>query len=193
MNPLDDLTLARRAATGDESALAALFGRYGDPLFAFICHQLTKSGQDAKEVWQDTWLAAVRSLASYQGQSGFFTWLGAIARHKIADRYRRAGRNPVGLLSSVSAEQLGKLVDEGPLPEEILQQRMTRIRVVEALATLPDEYRKALIARYADEGSVDEVAKGLGKSYKATESMLSRARAAFRAALTNATGEEHDA
>ena len=192
MNSIDDLTLARRAAAGEESALAALYGRYGDALFAFICHRVGEPGPDAKELWQDTWLAALESLISYRGQSGFFTWLGGIARHKIADHCRRRRRDPVQLFSNVSAERLATLMDDGPLPEEIVEQGATRTRVVEALAVLPEEYRTALIARYADEGSVDEVAIVLGKSYKATESILSRARAAFRVALVNATGEEHD-
>lgn len=55
MNATDDLVLARRAAAGEESALAALYGRYSDVLFAFICHQLGEPGPDAEEVWQETW------------------------------------------------------------------------------------------------------------------------------------------
>jgi DNA-directed RNA polymerase specialized sigma24 family protein len=55
--------------------------------------------------------------------------------------------------------------------------------VVEALGLLPTDYRMALIARYADERSVDEVARLLGRTYKATESLLSRARAAFQETL----------
>ena len=192
MNSIDDLTLARRAAAGEESALGALYGRYSDVLFAFICHEMAEAGPDAEEVWQETWLGAVASLTSYRGRSGFFTWLGGIARRKIADHYRRCGHDPVELFSNVSAEHLTSLMDAGPLPEQILQQQATRTRVVEALAVLPEEYCTALTARYADEGSVEEVARLLGKSYKATESLLSRARAAFRAALANATGEEHD-
>ncbi len=192
MESIDDLTLARSAAAGDETALSALYSRYGEPLFAFIHHRLDEPGPDAKEVWQETWLAALKSLPSYRGRSRFFTWLGGIARHKIADHYRRQARAPVDLFSNISGEHLAGLMDNGPLPEEILEQRAIRARVVDALATLRQEYRTALTARYADDGSVEEVARLLGKSYKAAESLLSRARAAFRAALANTTGEERD-
>jgi DNA-directed RNA polymerase specialized sigma24 family protein len=63
--------------------------------------------------------------------------------------------------------------------------RATRVRVVQALAFLTDDYRRALIARYADERSVDEVARMLGRTYKAAESLLARARDAFREALVS--------
>ena len=85
--------------------------------------------------------------------------------------------------SSVSEQHLARLMHDGPLPEEILMQQATRVRVVHALASLSDEYRIALVARYVDEHGINEVAKKLGKSYKATESLLSRARTAFRKAL----------
>jgi RNA polymerase sigma-70 factor (ECF subfamily) len=83
-------------------------------------------------------------------------------------------------------------MDGGPLPEEILALKGTRLRVVEALAVLPDDYRRALVARYADQRSVGDVAKLLGRNYKATESLLGRARTAFRAAFLAESEEEHD-
>lgn len=185
----DELPLAERVACGDEAALEAVYARYADPLFAFIHHHLDGARPDAEEIWQDTWLAAIRSLSKYRGRSSLFTWLCGIARHKIADHRRRRGP-PADVFSEVSPERLAALADAGPLPEEILARRDTRIRVVEALGTLPDDYRTALVARYADRQSVDEVARLLGKTYKAAESLLGRARSAFRAALAQADEEQ---
>lgn len=181
------MTIARRASAGDASALARLYSRYADPLFAFIYHHTPDSRQDTEDIWQDTWLAVLRSLRSYQGKSQFFTWLCAIARHKIADYYRRQQHNPVQLHSNSKEEQLSLIIEYGSLHDEILSQPITRTCVVEALATLSEGYRRALIARYADEESIAEVARRLGKNYKATESLLSRARAAFREALVHIT------
>ena len=75
-------------------------------------------------------------------------------------------------------------------PEELLRERATCLRVVEVLGLLPLDYRRALVARYADGQSVEEVARLLGRSYKATESVLSRAKEAFRLALSAETEEE---
>ncbi|HEY4761663.1 MAG TPA: RNA polymerase sigma factor [Thermoguttaceae bacterium] len=179
----DDLSLARRTVTGDEAALAEFYKRYADPLFAFIYHSLGGVRSDAEEIWQETLLTALRSLEKYSGNSSLFTWLCGIARKKIADRLRSRGQ-PITMFSEVSNKQLASLLAHGPLPEEILTRREVRLRVVEVLMELPEEYRLALTERYAEERSVEEVAQLLGKSYKATESILSRARAAFRDQLS---------
>ena len=168
-----------------------LYARYADPLFAFVYHHLDGSRPDAEEVWQDTWVAALGSLQTYGGRSRLFTWLCGIARRKIADRLRRRGLQRAAF-SAASPEQLAALMDAGPLPDEILAQAGTRVRVVEALASLPEDYRLALVARYADQRSVGEVAKSLDRTYKATESLLARARKAFRAAFLHGDEEQHD-
>jgi RNA polymerase sigma-70 factor (ECF subfamily) len=191
LEPPDELTLARRVAAGDPSAVERFHARYSELLFAFIHHQMGGPRPDVEEVWQDTLLAAVGSLASFRGGSRLFTWLCGIARRKIADRLRRRG-DPACVLSQVSAEHLDRMVDAGPLPEEVLARRDTRARVVEALGALPDDYRAALVARYADGQSVDDVARLIGRSYKAAESLLARARTAFREAFRAVLSEDED-
>jgi RNA polymerase sigma-70 factor (ECF subfamily) len=179
----EDLVLAKRVAAGDETALAVFYERYADLLYAFIYHRLGGSRPDAEDVWQDTLLAALHSLLTYRGECRLFTWLCGIALHKIADHFRRQGRAVTDVFSDVSEVQLSALCSSAPLPEEVVMRQATRVRVVEALALLNEDYRTALVARYADERGVGEVAQMLGRTYKATESLLSRARAAFREAL----------
>lgn len=189
-NCADDMRLARRVVAGDESALEVLYARHADPLFAFIYHHVEESRLDAEEIWQETLLTALRSLRTYRGQSQLFTWLCGIARHKIADYYRRHGRGPEAF-SDLSPAELAALAGTDPLPEDVLARAAARVRVVEALATLPEDYRAALVARYADGCSVGEIAQALGRTYKAAESLLSRARAAFRSAFSGIEGSQH--
>lgn len=185
----EELVLTRRVADGDESALTELYERHAEPLFAFVCHHLDGAHLEAEEIWQDTLAAAIRALPSYRGQSRFFSWLCSIARHKLADHWRRQRRTMQHLLL-VPPEDLARLMDGGPLPDELLKQRATCLRVVEILGLLPLDYRTALVARYADGHSVEEVARILGRSYKAAESVLSRAKEAFRMALSDQTEVE---
>ncbi len=177
-----DLALAERVIAGDEAALKTLYDAHADPLFGFICHLLEGARQEAEEVWLETLEAGIRALPSYQGQSRLFSWLCSIARRKLADHWRRQNRFG-SRLNLMPPEDLARLLDEGPLPDEIVDRQATRLRVVEVLSQLPTEYRTALAARYADGQSVEEIAQLLEKSYKATESVLSRAKAAFREAL----------
>jgi RNA polymerase sigma-70 factor (ECF subfamily) len=106
------------------------------------------------------------------------------------DAFRRRKRHPAQSLEDLPEGQLSALAESGPLPDEILQREDVRVRVVLAMATLPDEYRTALAARYGDQRRVEEMAQLLGKSLKATESLLSRARKAFREALSRMETEE---
>ncbi len=187
----DDLLLAQRVTSGDEKALHALYERYATPLFAFIYHQMDGARQEAEEVWQDTLMAALRSLPQYRGQGKLFTWLCGIARHKVADHNRRR-RQAEQVLTAISPQELVELIDAGPLPEDLLLQQATRTVVVEALGTLPAEYQKALVARYIEDRDVNQVAQILSRTYKATESLLSRARLAFKEAIEQIGAEKRD-
>jgi RNA polymerase sigma-70 factor, ECF subfamily len=174
----DDLALARRATDGDEPALEQVYAQHADALFAFIVHQLGGDRQDAEDVWQDTWLAAIRSLSAFRGESRLFSWMCAIARRKIADRWR--GRQA---LREAGPDRLDACPDGGAPPDAGLAARERHLRVIDALGSLPGEYRQALVARYVREQSVEDVAASLGRSYKATESLLARARRALRLVL----------
>ena len=185
MNSDDDLALANQVVEGNEAALAAFYARHADPLFAFIYHRLDGARSEAEDAWQETLLAAVRALPTYRGQCRLFTWLCGIARHKIADHFRHRGWWLTDAFSDLPDTRLDSLMSSSPLPEEIVTGRATRARVVQALALLPEDYQRALVARYADEHGVDEVAQMLDRTYKATESLLSRARVALRDALVS--------
>jgi len=179
----ENLQLVSRAIAGSEAALAALYDRYADPLFAFIHHRMDGPRADVEDVFQETWLAALRSLRSYRGKTRIFFWLCGIARHKIADRSSHLRRERNRRAPLIGGEALAGLVEEGPLPEDVLALFETRSLVVEALALLSAEYRSALLARYVEECGVPEIARRLGRTYKATESLLSRARSSLRETL----------
>ena len=185
MESANELGLARQVASGDEAALRTFYERYADLLFAFVYHHLDGAHAEAEDIWQDTLLAAIQALPAYRGQSQLFTWLCGIAQHKIADYLRQQGRRATDVFSDLSEVRLSALVSDAPLPEELVMRRATRVRVVQALGLLNDDYQKALIARYADERSVQEVARMLGRTYKAAESLLARARDAFEEALAS--------
>jgi len=174
-----DILLARQITAGDQRALERFYELYADALFAFITQRLDGERQDVEDIWQDSLAAALRALPGYHGDSRLSTWLCASARRKVIDRLRAQGRNGLGLSTEADPEA-SLLIDQAPLPEEYVQKQSTRIRVLATLQALPEEYRLALTARYSDGKSTAEVSSLLGKSYKATESLLSRARRAFQ-------------
>lgn len=163
---------------------------YGQSLFLYAYHRTGRDRAVAEDIRQETLLAAIQAIESYRGEVPLFGWLCGIARHKIADLLGSQRRES---LISPDFEKFEKgeekllahwLFSKSELlPEEIVDRSETQAAVVEALWSLPADYREALISRYVREQSVEELAVKLGRSYKATESLLSRAREALRQKL----------
>jgi RNA polymerase sigma-70 factor (ECF subfamily) len=136
-----------------------------------------------EDVVQNTLVKAVRNLGSYRGEAALFTWLTEICRHELADVHRKAARRPVhdSLDELNSASRHAQL--RVPAQHEPIAQIDTEMRgtaVVRALQALPERYALALEAKYRDGFSVDEVARLLGLTSTAAQSLLARARDAFR-------------
>ncbi len=181
----DELALLQRIARGDEGALAKFYDRYVDEVYRFVYHQVGGNRQDAEDVTQDTFIAAINSLETFRGDSRLYVWLCGIAWRKASDLRRR--RDHVKTPRPASDDELFELhaaVD--PLTvEEIAEREAVRRHVWNALQTLPPHYSQALTLKYLEGFKVSEIALIMGKSEKAVESLLTRARDAFRAQLNH--------
>ena len=138
---------------------------------------LARCGGDpdlAEELTQQTFVEGVRRRASFDGRSDAITWLCVIGRHKLVDHYRRSGRDSQRQLRIVSQQSSGQ--------SDVWSEHELRSGVEAALAELPGEQRVVMVLRYLDQLPVREIASTIGRSEKATESLLSRAREAFRRA-----------
>lgn len=187
---LSDLDLARGVSNGDEGALKNLYDIYADLLFAYIKHLLSENPHVvAEDIWQETLLSAIRGMASFRGDSRLFTWMCGIAKRKVAD-YRRQRKISMNLNYTTAMNNLGYLLEKNVLPEDYVIQEATRRHVVEVLGSIRPKYQKILIQRYIDGSRVGEIAKSIGKTYKATESLLSRARQAFKSSFIKLSKEK---
>lgn len=171
----DENKLIKKIINGEQNAFKLLYLKYSDLLFAYILHHIDDDRDAALDIWQDTWVVFVEKVNDFKYRCSIFTWLCAIAKNKIFDYYRNAKNKelfqPIGNLNfDIDAEEL----DVGSIDVE------TQVDVITVLASLTNEYRYLLEVRYLENKSVDEISNEIGKSYKATESILSRAREAFR-------------
>jgi len=138
---------------------------------------LARCGGDpdlAEELTQQTFVEGVRRGASFDGRSDAVTWLCGIGRHKLVDHFRashRDARRQLRIVSEWSANQ-----------SQAWSQDELRFDVETALAKLSGEQRIVMVLRYLDQMPVREIATTISRSEKATESLLSRAREAFRKA-----------
>jgi RNA polymerase sigma-70 factor (ECF subfamily) len=138
---------------------------------------------------QDVFLAAWESLPSFRADSPVRSWLLGIARHRVEDYYRSRLREP--LPQEAEAEEPAV---EFRLEETLDHQRLCR-KTKEVLEGLPEIYSIVLLWRYWERRSAREMATETGRSEKAIERILARARALFkmgRAPSAHRSGERED-
>lgn len=180
----DDRGLVRRMIGGEEPAFEEFFAAYFPPLYRFASARLRDAGA-AEEVAQAALTRAVAKLASYRGEAALFTWLCTFCRHEISAYCERAAARPVEIdlieeLPEVRAALESLSADDPSDPERTLR-RAELARLVQAtLDRLPRRYGDALEWKYIEGLSVIEIAARLGLGEKAAESLLTRAREAFR-------------
>lgn len=179
---LDDALLRQRVLAGDRAAAGVLLERHLDPVYEFVHYRLGGDRGAVEDVVQDTFLVALENLESFDERASLHAWLCGIARNKIrASRRKLRPRALADVLAESDPEIDAILADVArePLPDAVLERAETRDLVGATLSSLTPEYRSALIARYVDGASVEDVARASGLGYKAAESRLTRARGAF--------------
>jgi RNA polymerase sigma-70 factor, ECF subfamily len=146
---------------------------YDDALPHVYGYLLARCGDTtlAEDLTAEAFLAAVHALRKPGAPDPSIPWLIGVARHKLADHWRRAEREKRGL----------RLLDGEPAgTDDPWDMVVDRMRAREVLGRLGAHHRAALTLRYLDGLPVPEVARLLNRTLHATEALLVRARAAFR-------------
>jgi RNA polymerase sigma-70 factor (ECF subfamily) len=168
-----DKALAEAVQRKDRKATADFVQQHADSLYAYVLARVRPNVADAEDLTQEVFLAACRSIGDYRAAAPLKAWLFGIARHKVEDYYRARMRDAG--LEKVEANTSGSVeVDSA------LHQHQLREQVVTTLDHLPEQYRLLLKWRYWDQESTGEIAAVLGRTPKAVERMLARARERFR-------------
>jgi RNA polymerase sigma-70 factor (ECF subfamily) len=188
-----DLVAARRILSGDQAELRSLFDRFFPRLYRFALARLDGDHDAARDVVQQALCRGIEHLDSYRGEAALYTWFYQVCRNTLLDHVRRTRRElrlivPLEDLPDVRAvlETLSGPITDQP---ETGVWRADMGRLVQATVdALPERYGEVLEWKYVDGQSVKSIAVRLGVSDKATESLLSRAREAFREAITAMAG-----
>ena len=175
-------------ARGDRAAVTAFYREHLDAVYAFVLWRVGGDRADAEDVTQDTFVAALRGVRTFRGDSALRTWLLGIARNKAHEKLRERGR-----LEATPDEALGRALgslDAVALLDEVARAAETRRLVVATMAALPSHYRTALEDKYVAGRSLAGMAEAEGRSAKAVESTVQRARVAFAETLRRLLGAE---
>jgi len=168
-----ELGLHRAVLAGDEHAWRAWYEESFPALYSYVLWRCAGLRDLADDIVQETWLTAVRRVRAFDpGRGSFAGWLRGIAvnvlRHHL--RRTRSDNRVIGLDS----------VDRAAPPDTSPLERETAERIARALARLPERYEVVLRAKYLEQQAVDAIASAWAETPKAIESLLSRARQAFR-------------
>jgi RNA polymerase sigma-70 factor (ECF subfamily) len=178
---------------GDEVAFRRFFEGYFPRLYRFAVPRLAGDADAAKEVVQSTLIKAMRNLAGYRGEAALFSWLCQICRRQIVDYLRAHRRHADRIVPTEDNDEMRAVLEsiEAPAsddPAHAYGAEETRRLVRTVLDRLPSRYGDALEWKYVEGRSVEEIAQALGMSPTAAQSLLARARAAFREALETVFG-----
>ena len=164
--------LRRAVLAGDEAAWRAWYDTAAPLLRAFVHWRCPGLPDFADEVVQETWLVAIRRVRTFRPEDGPFAgWLCGIAANLIRNRLRKRRANPSPSASEAHADPRWRSGSD-----------RTDELVAKALAELPPRYEQVLRHKYLDGLGVQAIADLTGDSGKAVESLLTRARQAFREA-----------
>jgi RNA polymerase sigma-70 factor, ECF subfamily len=177
----DQSSLITALQQHDRSAWGAAVDRHLHEVYGFIFHLVAGDRIVAEDLNQETWLEALDGIDQCNAAQGSFrNWLFGIARKRVALHYRRralAG-NPTSLSDPIGEAAEWEAISV--LPNDVLEQ-VERVSVVRAaILLLPDDRREVLLWKYVEGLSVATIAIRMGRTAKAVESLLSRAREQVR-------------
>jgi RNA polymerase sigma-70 factor (ECF subfamily) len=177
----EELLAAIRA--GDDGALEELLARHAPSIYRFGV-KMCRDAEDAKDVLQETLLAAARGIREFRGASSLSTWLYSVARSFCIKKRRTskfAPRDTVSLDDPASTVQ--PHAPAGEAPDEAAAGRELSALLNHAIASLDPENREVLLLRDVEGLTAAEVADVLGSTVDSVKSRLHRARALVRARL----------
>lgn len=167
---MDEKQLIDKLKNGDEQAVKLWFDTYNVRLLRIVESKVSNK-KDAEEIVQQTFLNCLKHLPLFLGKSSIWTWMNSIARHEVADYFRKR--------YAKKALQTIPLSDLLPLNQVADSSEVTQ-KVNVVLSQMKANYKELLLLKYADGKKVSVIANEVGKSEKSVESDLFRARREFK-------------
>jgi RNA polymerase sigma-70 factor (ECF subfamily) len=144
---LSDEELVARSVTGDQDSFNQLMRRWERPIFA-LAYRVVGREEDARDIVQETFLRAFRSLPGFKGQAKFSSWLYRIALNLCRDWIRRQRRTPV-VPAPEGVDIVELAAEQGPAEsiEDLVGRAQLSQTVGAAMRLLPEEQRTAIILK----------------------------------------------
>lgn len=171
-------------AKGDMTgALRLLMKRYGTAVYRY-CREALRDATLADDVQQQVFIELFRDLPKFRRQSSVRTWLFAIAHHRVLDAVKARRR----VQSRVEAEGVADMPDPHPPPGDRIDDARLYEALVACLQELPEPLRAALLLRFQQGFTFDEMAKVCGRKSGTLQAQVTRALPDLRDCIERRTG-----
>ncbi len=182
----DEKQLLQSFCDGDFSDTDDLVRQYEDKLYN-LCIKLTRNRADADDLYQQTWLAAVRKARTFRGPS-LLSWLYTICLNAHRDNWRKSQRRAGVLGAMVSAQEreyMLEIATDGVSAEGVALQRYEDMWLGTTIAALPDKHRIPVLLHYFEGLGYEQTAMVLGIPVGTVKSRLSYAKKKLRKEMDN--------
>jgi RNA polymerase sigma-70 factor (ECF subfamily) len=184
----DEALMHRYAQTGEHAAFDSLYRRYRGSLLRYL-HRHTGAPATADELFQDVWLAIVRSREGYRPSASFRSWLFTLAHNRLVDHYRRQGRARAVIAEPrADAPPPDAPAPESATPHAAGEQRQLAARLLQLIGALPQEQRDAFLLKEEGGFALEEIARITGAGPETVKSRLRYALAKLREGLEASHG-----
>lgn len=173
---VQDEELLRRILIGDQEAFSQLYTRHLNTVYKRVAYLIPEN--DVEDVTQEIFIAMMRSLKTFKGDSKFSTWLRVIINRQIANYYRKNKQ----ILNDSHLDQ-DDVQFSRKTSSMTRETQDRRIFIQQSLMEVPDHYREIILLRFVDGLKFHEIAVLQGKSLDAVKSVFRRAIEAMRKEL----------
>jgi len=178
--------LIHAALNGDQQAYKEIVNRFYGKIFALVL-RMVKNRQEAEDLTQETFIKAFNSLATFNSEYAFSTWLYKIAANTCIDHFRKKRLltfpldNPITMQDSEMQREYPDQQEPEPDNRLINKERTTMIE--DAISSLPAKYRQVIILRHKRDKSYEEIAEELALPLGTVKVRIFRAREMLKKAL----------
>ena len=176
--PENDDILIQDALKGSQKAFEELVTRHQASVY-HIVFRIVRDREIASDLVQETFMKAFSSLKSYRSEYRFSTWLYKIAANSSIDYLRKKRIQAMSLDNPIitgDGEVSIEVPDYSHHPEEEIIRRERAVSIQEAIDSLPDKYRRVIIARHKEEKSYEEIATEMNLPVGTVKARIFRAR-----------------
>jgi RNA polymerase sigma-70 factor (ECF subfamily) len=169
----EDSTIAHGLRRRDPALLDQLIEQHQQRLLRYLIY-LTGNRELARDLFQETWIRVLERGHQFDGERPFSTWLFAVARNLTIDTFRKKRMLSLDGLTEDEHHAPVEPIDPGPLAWEALAHREQTEQINAALLRLPAQYREAVVLRFKEELSLQEISTITGSPLGTIKSRLSR-------------------